>query len=103
MLDGFRVANYEVYGDRAPTPAATIGANSWTLTGIAASSTHTFRIDYLTTDGRRSALSPSADGTTWSGANYGGIPFEWMSAYFGPRGLDWPKPSDHNDCRGARQ
>ena len=101
MLDGFPVANYELYVDGAATPAATIGSNSWTLTGIAASSTHTFRIDYLTTDGRRSALSPSAGGTTWSGANYGGIPFEWMSMYFGPNVLDWPKPADDADGDGA--
>ena len=101
MLDGFPVANYEVYVDGAATPAATIGANSWTLTGIAASSTHTFRIDYLTTDGRRSALSPSAGATTWSGANYGGIPFEWMTTYFGPNVLDWPSPTDDADGDGA--
>ena len=101
MLDGFPVANYEVYVDGAATPAATIGANSWTLTGIAASSTHTFRIDYLTTDGRRSALSPSAGATTWSGANYGGIPFEWMTTYFGPNVLDWPSPTDDADGDAA--
>ena len=57
-------------------------------------------MDYLTTDGRHSPLSPAATGKTWSGANYGGIPFEWMSSYFGPDVLSWPKPIDDSDGDG---
>jgi len=40
-------------------------------------------LKYVTTDGRRSPISPSASGTTWSGLNWGGIPYEWMAAFFG--------------------
>ena len=41
----------------------------------------------MTTDGRRSPLSPAASGTTWSGINYYGIPVEWMQQYWGDA---WP-------------
>jgi hypothetical protein len=60
--------------------------NFWTMTaanGLTTNSTHSFQVDYVTTDGRRSPRSPSASGTTWSGQNWGGIPYEWMAEYFG--------------------
>ena len=48
-------------------------------------------MDYVTTDGRRSPLSPSVSGTTWSGLNYYGIPFEWMDGSITVRILPtWP-------------
>jgi hypothetical protein len=47
-------------------------------------------VAYATTDGRQSPLSPSASGTTWSGANYYGIPFEWMEQYYGYNFVNWP-------------
>ncbi len=28
-------------------------------------------------------MSPSASGTTWSGLNWGGIPYEWMAIFYG--------------------
>jgi hypothetical protein len=58
--------------------------------GLTASSTHSFRVDYVTTDARRSPISPSASATTWSGANYYGIPFEWMEEYYGLNFAAWP-------------
>src|SRR2546428_11426794 len=58
-------------------------------------------MDYVTADGRHSPLSPAASGTTWSGASYGGIPFEGMTANFGPDVLAWPKPADDSDGDGA--
>ena len=51
--------------------------------GLTTNSTHSFQVDYVTTDGRRSPLSPSASGTTWSGLNWDGIPYEWMAQYYG--------------------
>src|SRR5205814_4578756 len=57
---GFNVANYDVYADGVVTPTAIVSNNWWTMTGLAASSSHTFKIDYVLTDGRRSPLSPSA-------------------------------------------
>ncbi len=100
-LTGLPVAEYEVYVDGSATVAVSTTTNIWTLTGIAPSSTHGLQVDYLTTDGRRSLLSAAAYGTTWSGANFGGIPFEWMAAHFGPNVLTWPKPTDDSDGDGA--
>jgi hypothetical protein len=42
------------------------------------------------TDGARSPLSAATEGSTWSGLNWGGIPYEWMSAYFGDDISQWP-------------
>lgn len=85
-LLGLSVSNFEVYVDGASVPTGIVASNQWTMTaanGLAPSSTHSFQVDYVTTDGRRAPISPSASGTTWSGANYHGVPSEWMAAYFG--------------------
>ncbi len=103
-LLGIPVSSYEVYVDGAATPVAITSSNSWTMTavnGLTASSTHSFRVDYVTTDGRAAALSPSASGTTWSGLNWGGIPFEWMSQYYGADISLWPVAGADSDGDGA--
>jgi hypothetical protein len=85
-LLGLPVSNYEIYVDGATAPAGLTDSNVWTMTtsnGLATNSTHSFTVDYTTTDGRRSPISPSASGTTWSGLNYYGIPDEWMAEFFG--------------------
>jgi len=85
-LLGIPVSNYEIYVDGAAAPAALTTSNVWTMTalnGLTTNSTHSFQVDYVETDGVRSPLSPSVSGTTWSGLNWGGIPYEWMAAYFG--------------------
>jgi hypothetical protein len=72
---------------------AVVTTNIWTMTaanGLTTSSSKSFQVDYVTTDGRRSPLSPSAGGTTWSGASYYGIPFEWMEKYYGMNFANWP-------------
>ncbi len=92
-VTGLSLSNYEVYVDGASTPTVVTTNNVWTMTsanGLAASSTHSFRVAYATTDGRQSPLSPSTSGTTWSGANYYGIPFEWMEQYYGYNFVNWP-------------
>ncbi len=90
---GLSVSNYEVYVDGSSTPTGLINSNNWTMTaanGLTASSTNTFAVDYVTTDGRRSPLSPSASGATWSGYSWYGIPFEWMAQYYGASIGSWP-------------
>ena len=90
---GISVSNYEVYVDGAVTPMAVTSGNVWTMTaanGLLKNSTHSFQVDYVTTDFRRSPLSPSVSGTTWSGLNWGGIPFEWMEEYYGDDVGQWP-------------
>lgn len=85
-LLGLSVSNYEVYVDGATLPAAMVTSNQWNMTaanGLTTNSTHSFQVDYVMNDGRRSPISPSSSGTTWSGLSWGGIPYEWMAAYFG--------------------
>jgi hypothetical protein len=85
-LLGISVSNYEVYVDGATNPVATTTSNVWTMTaanGLTTNSTHSFQLDYVTTAGDRSPLSPAAAGTTWSGVQWYGIPYEWMEEYYG--------------------
>ena len=92
---GLPVDHYEIYLDGSPTPAATTTTNIWFLSGVAQSSTHSFRVSYVTADGRIAPLSASANGTTWSGYSWGNIPFEWMAQYYGgPANMfNWPAPN----------
>jgi hypothetical protein len=95
-LAGISVSNYEIYVDGAGTPMAATTSNIWTMTaanGLTTNATHSFKLDYVKTDGARSPLSPAASGTTWSGLNWGGIPYEWMQANFGPYTNGWPAPN----------
>ena len=101
-LLGISVSNFEVYVDGAGTPAGVVTSNSWTMTaanGLATNSTHSFAVDYVTTADSRSPLSPPASGTTWSGLNWGGIPYEWMAGFFGGyyggayHTNGWPSPN----------
>ncbi len=107
-LLGISVSNYEVYVDGAAKPMALTTNTTWTMTaanGLAASSTHSFELDYVTTDGRRPLLlSPPASGTTWSGAYWGSpsmaIPFEWMQQYYGNNISAWPAVTADTDGDG---
>lgn len=96
-LSGLAVDHYEVYVDGSTSPQAATTNNFWVMTsanGLTASSTHRFQVAYVAADGRRSPLSTPASGTTWSGYSWGGIPFEWMSTYYGGSNmLLWPSPS----------
>ena len=105
-LLGISVSNYEVYVDGAGTPMALTTNTTWTMTaanGLAANSTHSFQLDYVTTDGRRPPISPSASGTTWLGYYWGtptnAIPVEWMTMYFGPQS-SWPSTTADSDGDG---
>lgn len=93
---GVAVDHYDVYVDGATTPAATLSTNVWLMTaanGLTASSTHTFQVDYVVADGRRSPLSAPASGRTWMGYSwYGYVPFEWMSSFYGYDTSKWPVP-----------
>jgi len=91
-LLGLSVSNFEIYVDGAASPTALVSSNGlaisnvWVMTaanGLSTNSTHSFAMDYVLADGRRAPLSPSAVGKTWSGSNWGGIPYEWMAAHFG--------------------
>jgi hypothetical protein len=96
LQDGIAVDHFDVYVDGASTPTVSLTNNVWLMTaanGLTPASTHTFQVDYVATDGRRSPLSPPASGTTWMGYSwYGEVPFEWMSANFGYDTSKWPSP-----------
>jgi hypothetical protein len=92
-VTGLSVSNYQVFVDSSTSPMIFTISNAWTMTaanGLVASSTHSFIVKYLTTDGRLSPPSPSASGTTWSGINYYGIPYEWLTNYYGLNIAAWP-------------
>ncbi len=97
LLAGIPVDHYEVYVDGSPVPAVSVTTNLWLMTsanGLTANSTHSFQVAYVAADGRRSPLSGATSATTWSGYSWGGIPFEWMSQYYGGMNVYmWPSPA----------
>ena len=98
---GFSVANYEVYADGAFSATAVVTNDWWTMTGLAPSSTHSFQVDYVLTDSRRSPPSGPASGTTYGSLTWGGIPYEWMTLYFGGDVYSWPSPYADSDGDGV--
>jgi hypothetical protein len=92
---GLSVDHYDVYV--GGTMVASLTTNVWTMTaanGLTDSSTNSFQVDYVTSSGRRSPMSPAASGTTWTGQIYkNSLPVEWMAQYWG-YGNQWPLPSD---------
>jgi len=87
-LQGIAVSNYQVYADgtNSPTVLAPSATNRWTMTalnGLKTNSTNWFQVAYSTLNGRQSPLSSATTNSTWLGLNWGGIPYEWMAAYFG--------------------
>jgi hypothetical protein len=99
---GLNVADYEVYADGAATPTAVVVTNTWwTMTNLAPSSTHSFQLDYVLSDGRTSPRSGATTNTTYGVLTWGGIPYEWMEYYFGPNVFSWPSPYADTDGSGA--
>jgi hypothetical protein len=95
-VQGLSVSNYDVFVDGATTPMAIVTSNQWTMTaanGLTTNNTHSFALEYQTSAGFLSPISPSSNGTTWSGLNWYGIPYEWMVANFGPHTNSWPMPN----------
>jgi hypothetical protein len=87
-MSSVAVSNYQVYADGTNSPTALVPSltNQWIMTalyGLKTNSTHWFQVAYLTPNGRQSPLSAATTNTTWGGLNWGGIPYEWMAAYFG--------------------
>jgi hypothetical protein len=90
---GLFVDHYDLSVDGT---SISLSTNIWLMTaanGLTVNSTHSFQVDYVTTSGRRSPLSPATTATTWSGNNnWGGIPADWMAAHYGADIFDWPRP-----------
>jgi hypothetical protein len=91
-LAGISISNYAVFVDGAG-PLAMTKSNIWMMTasnGLTTNSTHTFQLKYVKSNGAWSPMSDPATGTTWSGVNWGGIPYEWMASYYGNDMSTWP-------------
>jgi len=101
-VQGMSISNYEVYADGAATATATVNDNYWTADGLTPASTHSYRVAYVLSDGRRSPLSVAGTNTTYGAwPTWGGIPQEWMMAHFGPDSFTWPSPYVDSDGDGA--
>jgi hypothetical protein len=101
---GYNLSGYEIYADGATSPSPTVSVTNtfWTMTNLAPASVHTFRLAYVLKDGRRSPLSASVVGRTYSASpTWGGIPQEWMIQYFGSDILSWPSPNADSDGDGV--
>jgi hypothetical protein len=103
VLLGISVSNYAVYLNGSTNPITVTTSNQWLMTaayGLTSSSTNSFQVAYRTTANQLSPVSPSASGVTWSGKNWGGVPFEWMAMYFGGNTNSWPSPTADSDHDG---
>jgi hypothetical protein len=99
-LAGFDVAYYGVYADGAATRTAVVTNTWWTMTGLAAATTHSFQLDYVLADGRISPPSDATTNTTFGTLVWGGIPYDWMIYYFGNDVWSWPSPYADTDGDG---
>jgi hypothetical protein len=71
------------------------------MSNLPPSSTHSFQVGYVLADGRHSPLSPPASGTTYGTLAWGGIPYDWMTSYFGSDAYNWPSPYADSDGDGV--
>jgi len=100
-VSGLAVVGYDVYVDGAAVPVRTL-AGSYSLSGLAPSSTHSIQVSYVLSDGRRSPLSPAATGSTWGeDENADGLPDDWQSQYFGADPESWPVVGADTDGDGV--
>lgn len=100
---GYAIVGYEVYADGADAATAVVTNHFWRMTDLAPGSTHTFRLAYVLTDGRRSPLSSASDPkTTYGTLHWLGIPVEWMRAQgWGEDMGNWPGANADTDGDGA--
>ncbi len=100
-LEDLGAVSYEVYVDGSTT-AVPVSAHYWTASQLAAGSTHSFRLAYITEDGDRSPLSEPGTGRTWGeDGNFDGLPDDWQVAAWGIDESAWPSPEFDSDGDGA--
>lgn len=101
-VQGISITNYEVFADGATVATAVVTNTYWNATGLAAGSTHSYKLAYVVADGRRSPLSAATTNTTYISLWYFDvIPQEWMAANFGSAFWTWPQPGIDSDNDGA--
>ena len=101
-VQGIAITNYEVYADGTTVASAVVTNTYWNSTGLAAGSTHSYKLAYVVADGRKSPLSAATTNTTYVSLWYfDQIPQEWMAASFGSAFWTWPQPGVDTDGDGA--
>ena len=86
----FNVAYYDLYVDGSTTPIAVTNI-MWSSHNYSPSSTHTFQLAYVLTNGVASPVSATATGTTWGpDLNSDGLPDSWQAMYWGTNSANWP-------------
>lgn len=99
VFAGLDIAEYLVYlGDNTSPVSVTV--NSYTISGLTADTTYTYRLAYKLTDGRTSPKSEPITAKTWGyDENFDGLPDDWQLAYWGTN--PWPPSNFDNDQDGA--
>jgi hypothetical protein len=99
-VGGAVVSRYVVFMDDSST-GATVTNNFYQATGLAASTSHSFRVQYVLADGQVSPLSDAGVGVTWGeDLNGDGLPDDWQAKYWGPKSSSWPGASVDSDGDG---
>lgn len=100
-LAGYDVEAYELFIDEAAEPVS-VSEPMYVLSKLAPASTHVFRLRYRLADGRISAVSDPASGTTWDeDTNLDQLPDDWQAMYWGDDPARWPAASADSDGDGA--
>lgn len=99
-VGGAVVSRYVVFMDDSSTGATTTD-NFYQASGLVASTTHSFRIQYELADGRTSPLSDAGAGVTWGeDLNGDGLPDDWETQYWGVKWSKWPASNVDSDGDG---
>ena len=100
-LAGYDLLHYALYMDGS-TLAITTTNQIVVISNLVAGSTHSFRLEYVLRDGRRSPLSSVASAPTWGeDSNFDGLPDDWQARFWGLNPLAWPSATADTDGDGA--
>ena len=100
-MSGYSVDFYEVHVGGVAEPIVVTNLFT-TVNGFTPGTTHSFRLLYQLTDGRRSPLSTPTSGTTWGADNNSdGLPDDWQAAQWGADPANWPSANEDSDGDGA--
>jgi hypothetical protein len=99
-VGGAVVSRYVVFMDDSSTGASTTN-NYFQVSGLVASSSHSFRVQYVLADGQVSPLSDAGTGVTWGeDLNGDGLPDDWQTQYWGAKWSMWPAANADTDRDG---
>ena len=99
-LAGYNLANYELSMDGAA--GWLLPQNHYSVTDLAAGSTHNFRLRYVLKNGDKSLWSEPASGKVWGADQNGdGIPDDWQVQFWGSDSAKWALASADSDGDGA--